>query len=190
MTTFFYTENERIPITTKDCSFPLTPLLHAYQNTYLCPITEESTKILNSQFKRLSVSITPDIQQIQSQVQSQSGTIPPGSRFSPLNINLNVFGHSLNVPEAVAGRRIARFTFQQLCDEALGAADYIHLAETFRIVFITGVPVMNLDCRNEVSSNSYTTLANNTAFAVPAYFSSSRSTLLLVPSSDIVIRNR
>ena len=124
--------------------FLLTLLLFASQNTYLCPITEDSTKILNSQFKRLSVSITPDTQQ------PQSGAILPGSRFSPLNIQLNVFGHLLNVPEAVAGRRIARFTFQQLCDEALGAADYIHLSETFRIVFITGVPVMNLDCRNEV----------------------------------------
>ena len=115
---------------------------------YLSPITEEAEKVLNAQFRRLSVSITPDVQQ----PQRLEGVLvlPPGSRFPPLHVQLSVLGHLVNIPEAVAGRRIARFTFTQLCDEALGAADYIHLAETFRTVFITGVPILNLDSRNEV----------------------------------------
>lgn len=91
--------------------------------------------------------ITPDIHRNQ-----KGSSLTPGSRFSPLSIQLSVFGHFVSIPEAVAGRRIARFTFHQLCDEALGAADYIHLAETFRVVFVTGVPVLNLDSRNEVTS--------------------------------------
>lgn len=113
---------------------------------YLSPITEEAQKVLNSQFRRLSVSMTPDVQQ----PQRQDAVLPPGSRFPPLHVQLSVLGHLVNIPEAVAGRRIAKFTFTQLCDEALGAADYIHMAETFRTVFVTGVPIMNLDSRNEV----------------------------------------
>ena len=62
---------------------------------------------------------------------------------------MSVFGHQVNVPEAVIGRRIAKFSFDQLCSEALGAADYIHLAETFRIVFISDIPILNLDYKNE-----------------------------------------
>lgn len=118
---------------------------------YLSPITEEAEKLLNAQFRRLSVSITPDVQQ----PQRLDGVVvlPPGSRFPPLHIQLSVLGHLVNIPEAVAGRRIARFTFKELCDEALGAADYIHLAETFRTVFITGVPILNLDSRNEVRTH-------------------------------------
>ena len=118
---------------------------------YLSPITEEAEKVLNAQFRRLSVSVTPDVQQ----TQRLEGVLalPPGSRFPPLHVQLSVLGHLVNIPEAVAGRRIARFTFTQLCDEALGAADYIHLAETFRTVFITGVPTLNLDSRNEVRTH-------------------------------------
>ena len=74
-----------------------------------------------------------------------------GSRFTAISVFLRVFGHQVNIPEAVIGRRIARFSFQQLCEEALGAADYIHIAETFRIVFIVNVPNLNLDHRNEVN---------------------------------------
>ena len=116
---------------------------------YLSPIDPEATKVMNSQFKQLSVSISQEISQLQL-----GDALPSGSRFAPLSVFLSVFGHEVNVPEAVAGRRIARFTFEQLCSEALGAADYIHLAETFRIVYIINVPILNLDCRNEVRQYS------------------------------------
>lgn len=65
-------------------------------------------------------------------------------------ISLSVFGHEVHVSQAVVGRKIARFSFPELCDEALGAADYIHLSETFRVIFLSDVPHLNLDTRNEV----------------------------------------
>ena len=105
--------------------------------------------------------ITPDIHRNQ-----KGSSLTPGSRFSPLSIQLSVFGHFVSIPEAVAGRRIARFTFLQLCDEALGAADYIHLAETFRVVFVTGVPVLNLDSRNEVTSFHFQASLNLKKFCI------------------------
>lgn len=105
--------------------------------------------------------ITPDIHRNQ-----KGSSLTPGSRFSPLSIQLSVFGHFVSIPEAVAGRRIARFTFLQLCDEALGAADYIHLAETFRVVFVTGVPVLNLDSRNEVASFHFLASLNLKKFCI------------------------
>ena len=105
--------------------------------------------------------ITPDIHRNQ-----KGSSLTPGSRFSPLSIQLSVFGHFVSIPEAVAGRRIARFSFLQLCDEALGAADYIHLAETFRVVFVTGVPVLNLDSRNEVASFHFLASLNLKKFCI------------------------
>ena len=82
---------------------------------------------------------------------NKSEQFTSGSRFPPISVFLSVFGHQVIVPEAVIGRRIAKFSFDQLCSEALGAADYIHLAETFRIVFISDIPILNLDSRNEVN---------------------------------------
>ena len=37
-----------------------------------------------------------------------------------------------------------------LCDEALGAADYIQLAESFRVIYLAHVPVLTLASRNEM----------------------------------------
>jgi hypothetical protein len=50
----------------------------------------------------------------------------------------------------VPGRAAACFSFRDLCDEALGAADFIHLAETFRVVYLSHVPVLTLANRNEM----------------------------------------
>ena len=136
-------------------------MLYVSQNMYLSPISVESAKILNTQFKRLSVSISQEIPQRQ-----HDAALPSGSRFAPVPVLLSVFGHVVSVPEAVIGRRIARFSFNQLCDEALGAADYIHLAETFRIVFITDVPILNLDCRNEVRTVQYSMKPCSTAISL------------------------
>jgi cell division protein ZapE len=41
------------------------------------------------------------------------------------------------------------FSFQQLCGSPLGSADYLAIAERFGTVFLSGVPVMNREQRNE-----------------------------------------
>ena len=38
----------------------------------------------------------------------------------------------------------ARFTFGELCNRTLGAADYIAVAQAFHTVFLTDIPTMSL----------------------------------------------
>ena len=46
--------------------------------------------------------------------------------------------------------KVARFSFNELCGEAVGASDYVHIAKTFDCVFVEGIPKMNLHNRNEL----------------------------------------
>lgn len=56
-----------------------------------------------------------------------------------------MFGRSITAKRVQGGA--ARFTFMELCDKALGAADYMALAEAFHTVFLTDIPRMSLAVR-------------------------------------------
>jgi cell division protein ZapE len=58
-----------------------------------------------------------------------------------------VLGRKLHIPQAARG--VARFSFDDLCKAALGAADYLAIAHTFRTVMIDHIPVMGAEMRNE-----------------------------------------
>jgi len=62
-------------------------------------------------------------------------------------IDLIVKGHKLHVPRAAHGA--ARFTFEELCGQPLGAADYLRIAHEFHTLVIDRVPVMDFARRNE-----------------------------------------
>ena len=65
-------------------------------------------------------------------------------------LNLLVYGHVLQVPLQVAGRRTARFSFQSICGRAYGPADYIELARIYHVIFIEDVPKLDMSHKNEV----------------------------------------
>src|SRR3954466_6475401 len=56
-------------------------------------------------------------------------------------------GRVLRVPEAAKG--VARFSFRQLCEQPLGASDYLRIAHEFHTVILDGIPVMDYPQRNE-----------------------------------------
>lgn len=56
-------------------------------------------------------------------------------------------GRQLTVPRAAKG--VARFTFADLCERPLGAADYLAIAEHFHTLVFEGIPLMGRDKRNE-----------------------------------------
>jgi cell division protein ZapE len=62
-------------------------------------------------------------------------------------IELTVKGHLLRVPCAAMGA--ARFSFHDLCEQPLGAVDYLRLAHEFHTVVIDRIPVMTYANRNE-----------------------------------------
>ena len=59
---------------------------------------------------------------------------------------LHVKGRSMIV-DAVGD--VARFTFSQLCEQPLGAEDYIEIAKAFDTVFVENIPRLGYDRRNE-----------------------------------------
>jgi cell division protein ZapE len=60
---------------------------------------------------------------------------------------LLIKGRHVNVPQAARGA--ARFTFDALCAQPLGAGDYLAIASQYHSVFIDDLPQMGLDMRNE-----------------------------------------
>ncbi|WP_244531299.1 cell division protein ZapE [Hyphomicrobium facile] len=59
---------------------------------------------------------------------------------------LDVKGRKVQVPVASMG--VARFQFADLCDQPLGANDYIHIAHAFHTVIIDGIPLLTPDRRD------------------------------------------
>jgi cell division protein ZapE len=59
---------------------------------------------------------------------------------------LPVKGRSVHVPRAAMG--VARFTFHELCERPLAAADYLRIAREYHTIILDHVPVMDFDMRN------------------------------------------
>jgi cell division protein ZapE len=57
-----------------------------------------------------------------------------------------VQGRTLRVPRAAMG--VARFSFKELCEQPLGAADYLRIAHEFHTLVLDRIPVMGFDQRN------------------------------------------
>ena len=58
-----------------------------------------------------------------------------------------VHGREVAIPEAAGG--VARFGFDDLCRQPLGASDYMALARAFHTIILDGIPVMAEAERNE-----------------------------------------
>jgi len=67
------------------------------------------------------------------------------TRGAPTAIELKQ--RAIVVPEAANG--VARFTFDTLCGQALGPADYLALAREFDTLIVENVPVLSAEQRNE-----------------------------------------
>jgi cell division protein ZapE len=93
------------------------------QALYFSPLDETARRALSSAFTRLTGVWTG----------------PP--------MTLDGRGRTLHVPQAARG--VARFTFDDLCAQPLGAHDYLTFARAFHTIIIDAIPVMGPDKRNE-----------------------------------------
>jgi cell division protein ZapE len=60
---------------------------------------------------------------------------------------LEILQRNLIVPQAARG--VARFSFGELCGEALGAADYVEIAKHFHTILIDRIPRLGAEQANE-----------------------------------------
>lgn len=73
------------------------------------------------------------------------------TKHSPTeSASLSIQGRIVHVPRASMMYGVARFTFDDLCCQAKGAADYLLIGETFHTVFIEEVPILNENAINLV----------------------------------------
>ncbi|KAH9608424.1 hypothetical protein KSS87_018321 [Heliosperma pusillum] len=92
-------------------------------------------------FHPLDSGAAQEFDKMWSEVISQSGGVVK-------NMTLPVmFGRTIEVPESCNG--VARFSFDYLCGRAVGAADYIAIANNFHTVFISHIPVMSMRIRDK-----------------------------------------
>jgi cell division protein ZapE len=60
---------------------------------------------------------------------------------------LEVKGRSVKIPRAAMGA--ARFSFHDLCEQPLGAGDYLKIAHAFHTIVLDRIPTMSYERRNE-----------------------------------------
>ena len=102
-----------------ELSGPVDYRLHRLSGypVYLVPLSRETTAAMNAAWARLTDS----------------------AHGKPMR--LTVFGRSLLVPEAARG--VARFSFSDLCEKPLAAADYLEIARQFHTVLIDRIPLLD-----------------------------------------------
>ena len=62
-------------------------------------------------------------------------------------VSIDVKGHDLKLSQAAGA--VARASFADLCAQAYGASDYLALAQRFHTLILDGIPVMDMERRNE-----------------------------------------
>ena len=90
---------------------------------YYTPINAEADQAMDAAFDRLTLG-----------AKARPDTVPVGGRM-------------LDVPREAAG--VARFTFAELCDQPLGPADYLAVAEHFHTVMIDRIPQLTAERRDQ-----------------------------------------
>jgi cell division protein ZapE len=95
--------------------------------------------------KRAPVYYTPLSPKADAALDAAFLTLTGHDRGEPTRIEL--LGRYLDVPQAIDG--VARFDFDALCRRALGAADYLKLAQRFHTLVLDHIPAIDASERNE-----------------------------------------
>ncbi|KAF8138345.1 AFG1-like ATPase [Boletus edulis] len=98
----------------------------ALSHVYYHPLTPENEAEINECFDSLTSPSSSD------------GNPDPVIANRPLF----TFGRTIHIPLSTS--RVARFTFSELCDRPLSAADYLAITNTFSTVFVTDVKKMSV----------------------------------------------
>jgi peroxisome-assembly ATPase len=68
--------------------------------------------------------------------------VGPNTAIAPTALSIQ--NRRVNIPQATLVKGICRFTFADLCQKALGAADYLIIGQNFHTVFVQDIPALQL----------------------------------------------
>ncbi|KQV73199.1 cell division protein ZapE [Rhizobium sp. Root1220] len=121
---------------------PFLDLLHEYVDI---ASLESPTDYRMEKVDSLPVYLTPRDERTDMAMDALWTQALHGRRAQSLEIAMK--GRVIHVPLAVD--RIARFSFVDLCEKPLGAADYLAICARFDAVFLDHVPLLGPDKRNQ-----------------------------------------
>ncbi len=90
---------------------------------YITPLGDEAKERVDDLWARLTHGVKPHSEELENK------------------------GRKIPVRTAAAGA--ARFSFSELCEQPLGASDYLRIAHAYSTVFLENIPVMDRTRRNE-----------------------------------------
>jgi cell division protein ZapE len=102
-------------------------------NVYLMPLSTQADAEMDAAWQRLTDS-------------NFLNGAPARAYARGKPASLTVLGRTLVVPQAARG--VARFSFDELCDRPLAAADYLAVAQEFHTVLIDHIPTMTDNMHN------------------------------------------
>jgi len=96
------------------------------RRVYIHPNGKEEEKMLERKFYRIC-----------------QGEVLPG-------LQIETQGRRIVVPKAAVHSNVAWFRFKDLCDKPLGAADYLAITAAFHTVFVSDIPKLTMQERDQV----------------------------------------
>lgn len=124
------------------------------QNIYYAPFSDSVKTRFERRFREFIPPLQSELIGTPERNDAQTSRTRSGEGSRTRESALLVYGHTLRVPGQVAGRRTARFTFEGLCGQAYGPADFIELARLYSVIFLSDIPKMDLSHKNEVHMRS------------------------------------
>mmetsp|Transcript_34637 Transcript_34637/g.80875 ORF Transcript_34637/g.80875 Transcript_34637/m.80875 type:complete len:454 (-) Transcript_34637:227-1588(-) len=94
------------------------------------------------------VYITPDGEEEQAFLQRKFNEMCRGRVVTGTEVEVQ--GRRIQVPKRAEDGEVAFFSFSELCDRPLGAADYLAIGEAFSTLFIAGIPQLTMQERDQV----------------------------------------
>ncbi|KAF4668311.1 Lactation elevated protein 1 [Perkinsus chesapeaki] len=96
------------------------------RSVYLAPLSDYNKRLLEAKFYRMAKNEVITHQKLEIQ------------------------GRHLDVRRAAKHTALAWFTFKELCDRPLGAADYLAIGKHYHTIFLEEVPVLTINERDQV----------------------------------------
>lgn len=127
---------------------PFIPMLNNFCKVHAIGAEVDYRMISTSDGEDDRVYICPNGPEEQKLMQHKFAKICQGSVLTGAQVEAQ--GRKIMVPRCAETSNVAWFTFSDLCDRALGAADYLAIADAFHTVFIADVPKLSLQERDQV----------------------------------------